>query len=87
MKAHSVAYCSLFFSVTSTIRARRRFVPDAKTAVKIAEAVLIPVYGETQVEPERPFKAVLENGIWTATCWLLMVRAFGSALDDFIAMF
>jgi hypothetical protein len=31
------------------------FVPDAKTAVKIAEAVLIPVYGENKIESERPF--------------------------------
>jgi len=41
------------------------FVPDAKTAVKIGEAVLIPVYGEKQIESERPFKAVLENDVWT----------------------
>jgi NTF2 fold immunity protein len=43
------------------------FVPDPKTAVKIAEAVLIPVYGEKQIESERPFKAVLENGVWTVS--------------------
>ena len=41
------------------------FVPDAATAVKIAEAVLIPVYGERQIESERPFKAVLEGDTWT----------------------
>jgi hypothetical protein len=33
--------------------------------VTIAEDVLIPVYGEKQVDSERPFKAVLENGVWT----------------------
>ena len=41
------------------------FVPDSITAVKIAEAVLIPVYWKEQIESERPFKAVLENGVWT----------------------
>ena len=41
------------------------FVPDSTTAVKIAEAVLIPVYGTEQVQAERPFKAVLENAVWT----------------------
>ena len=41
------------------------FVPDSPTAVKIAEAVLIPVYGKEQIESERPFNARLEGGVWT----------------------
>ncbi len=41
------------------------FVPNAETAVKIAEAVLIPVYGEKQIQSERPFKAVLKGDSWT----------------------
>jgi hypothetical protein len=43
------------------------FVPDKATAVRIAEAVLIPVYGEKQIESERPFKAALREGVWTVT--------------------
>jgi hypothetical protein len=43
------------------------FVPDSKTAVRVAEAVLIPVYGEKKIESERPFKAVLKDGEWTVT--------------------
>ena len=43
------------------------FVPDSTTAVTIAEAVLIPVYGKEKVESERPFKVTLENGAWTIT--------------------
>jgi hypothetical protein len=43
------------------------FVPNAKTAVKVAEAVLAPVYGEEQIASERPFKAVLQGDIWTVT--------------------
>lgn len=43
------------------------FVPDAATAVRIAEAVLIPVYGERKVESERPFKAALNDKVWTVT--------------------
>jgi hypothetical protein len=42
------------------------FVPDAKTATRIAEAVLIDVYGE-DVTSERPFTAKLEHGAWTVT--------------------
>ena len=41
------------------------FVPNAETAVKIAEAVLTPVYGEKQVLSERPFTAILEGDSWT----------------------
>lgn len=41
------------------------YVPDSKTAVKIAEAVLIPVYGEKQIESERPFVAHLKDDVWT----------------------
>jgi hypothetical protein len=41
------------------------FVPDSKTAVKIAEAVLTPVYGEKQIKSEEPFVAELKNDVWT----------------------
>ena len=39
------------------------FVPDSTTAAKIAEAVLISVYGREKFESERPFKAALRNGV------------------------
>ena len=41
------------------------YVPDAKTALKIAEAVLVPIYGEKQIASERPLHAVLKKGVWT----------------------
>jgi len=43
------------------------YVPDSQTAVRIAEAVLTPVYGEKQIESERPFTAKLKDGVWTVT--------------------
>jgi hypothetical protein len=43
------------------------YVPDEKTAVKIAEAVLSPIYGEKKIEGERPFHAVLKKTIWTVS--------------------
>jgi hypothetical protein len=43
------------------------FVPDSRTAEKIAEAVLSPVYGEKQIESERPFHAELRNGVWAVS--------------------
>ncbi len=41
------------------------YVPDAATAITIAEAVLIPIYGQKVVEAEEPFTAVLKDGMWT----------------------
>jgi hypothetical protein len=40
-------------------------VPDAATAVRIAEAVLVPVYGKKQIESEEPFTAKLKDDVWT----------------------
>ena len=40
------------------------FVPDSKTAIAVAEAVLRPIYGNDKVEAERPFSARLEQGVW-----------------------
>ena len=67
MKANSVVYCTVLLSamVEPQYVPKDGFVPDATTAVKIAEAVLIPVYGEKRIESERPFNAVLENDTWT----------------------
>jgi hypothetical protein len=39
-------------------------VPDEKTAASIAEAVLIPIYGDKQIRAQKPFKVSLKNNIW-----------------------
>jgi hypothetical protein len=41
------------------------YVPDSKTAIKIAEAVLLPVYGKKKIEAELPLTAKLQDGVWT----------------------
>lgn len=43
------------------------FIPTSQTAIAVAEAILIPVYGKDQIESERPFKAVLNGNIWVVT--------------------
>jgi hypothetical protein len=40
-------------------------VPDSETAVAIAYAVALPVYGKETVDAEKPFRAELEGGRWT----------------------
>jgi len=41
------------------------FVPDEATAIRIAEAVLFPVYGADQIKREEPFTVTLQDDIWT----------------------
>ena len=51
---------------TQTVAASTSRLPLwLKLAYTAFMAVLIPVYGEKQIESEQPFKAVLENGVWT----------------------
>ena len=61
----ALTVCLTTFAFAQGYKARNGYVPDSKTAVKIAEAVLIPVYGENQIESERPFEATLKDNIWT----------------------
>jgi hypothetical protein len=49
----------------STVVSSNGFVPDEATAIRIAEAVLEPVYGKKKIRGERPFHGTLSNGVWT----------------------
>ncbi len=40
------------------------YVPDAATAIAIAQAVWGPIYGKEHITHEKPFKATLHNGVW-----------------------
>ena len=40
------------------------YVPDAATAIKIAVAVWEPIYGQEKISQQKPYRAVLVNGIW-----------------------
>ena len=41
-------------------------VADKETAIRIAEAILSPVYGEEAIREQRPYQVTLktENGLW-----------------------
>jgi hypothetical protein len=45
----------------------RGYVPDTRTALRIDEAVLIPIYGARQIDYERPFNATLDGDVWTVS--------------------
>ena len=40
-------------------------VPDKETAIRIAEAILFPVYGEKAIRGQRPYQVTLKDGKWT----------------------
>jgi hypothetical protein len=40
-------------------------VPDKKTAIAIAEAVLFPIYGQKAIRDQRPYVTSLSRGQWT----------------------
>ncbi|PYX86037.1 MAG: hypothetical protein DMG68_16570 [Acidobacteria bacterium] len=62
--------CTVFLLSLAQAQSRapkEGLVPDSIPAVKIAEAVLVPVYRKDKIESERPFKAILENGVWSVS--------------------
>lgn len=68
MTLKSTLVVSLFLITVASFAANdetRDYVPDERTAIRIAEAVLIPIYGEKHVIRERPFRANLDDGVWT----------------------
>jgi hypothetical protein len=70
MKSLATLSCTLVLvtaSVCQGYKPSSGYVPDSATAVQIAEAVLIPVYGNKMIESERPFTAKLENDVWTVS--------------------
>lgn len=40
------------------------YVPDEQAAITIAVAAWIPLYGKEQIESEKPFRAILKDGVW-----------------------
>ncbi len=51
--------------VVATYDPKNGFIPDDRTAIAVAEAICQPFYGKERVEAERPFKATIENEVWT----------------------
>ena len=58
------------------------YVPNKETAIKIAEAILVPIYGE-KVLDERPFTAeLIDNKYWHVEGTLKPVEIGGTASID-----
>src|SRR4051812_36641341 len=59
--------CVLILAAVGLPRAasKKDYVPEEKTAIAIAEAILKPIYGEKTIMDEEPFRGGLNDGIWT----------------------
>ena len=64
-----LCYVSALAQVSSNrgVVPKEGFVPNESVALAIAEAVLVPMYGKSVIDSDRPFKALLKGNIWTIT--------------------
>ena len=60
--------CLIYFSIGAVSVKQQpvqiNYVPNETTAVKIAEAIWVGVWGEEKVNKSKPIKATLTDGIW-----------------------
>ena len=67
--------CTIALSATSAhaadpsdkhnYRPEAGYVPDKTTAIRIAVAVWGPIYGGKSIARQKPYHAVLSDGVWT----------------------
>jgi hypothetical protein len=69
MKITTALFCLLLSAAAfgQDAAPKKGYVPDSTTALRVAEAVLVPVYGQTKIESQRPFTAILEDDVWTVS--------------------
>jgi NTF2 fold immunity protein len=48
----------------NSLKPKRGYVPDETTAIAIAKAVWTPVFGQDQIEAQKPITAKLQDGVW-----------------------
>ena len=52
-------------TTTPNFKTKDGYVPDAKTAIKIAVAVWEPIFGEAHIAGEKPYRTRLDaKGVW-----------------------
>jgi hypothetical protein len=73
MKKNQLLLFTLFFAAQfafagedseHTYKPKAGYVPDAKTAIKIAVAVWEPIYGVEKIAKEKPYRTELTNAVW-----------------------
>jgi len=80
--AASVVFLFAAEAPKHSVKPRAGYVPDAKTAIKIAVAVWEPIYGEEQIAKQKPYQATLTNGVWNVTGSLPSLSVGGVAVAE-----
>jgi NTF2 fold immunity protein len=52
-------------ATTKSYKPAAGYVPDSRSAVAIAVAILTPVYGEAEINAAKPWHTGLKDGVWT----------------------
>jgi len=65
-----------------SLKPEHGYVPDVPTAVKIAVAVWKPIYGEVKIASEKPYRAVLQDGVWVVDSSLRAGLVGGAAIAE-----
>ncbi|MBF0331365.1 MAG: hypothetical protein HQL17_05450 [Candidatus Omnitrophica bacterium] len=81
-----LVFSSALFAFEHSYKPKEGYVPDGKTAIKIAEAVLSPIYTQKVIDEERPLNAVLKDGVWEVTGTLSCGAASSSVCDGGVAI-
>lgn len=66
------------------VKPKDGYVPDAKTAIRIAVAIWEPIYGEERVARQKPYKARLTKGVWTVEGSLPGLVPGGTAVAEIV---
>lgn len=81
--AIAVAVATADDEAKHTYKPAQGYVRDAETAIAIAVAVWNPIYGKDKIEKEKPYTAILSNGVWTVEGTLpLEMRVGGVAIAE-----
>src|SRR5262245_16967791 len=56
---------SLAQNVPELFERKGGLVPNREIAIRIAEAILFPIYGEKNIREQRPYQVNLKGGKWT----------------------
>ncbi|MFC5475686.1 YbbC/YhhH family protein [Paraherbaspirillum soli] len=58
------------------------YVPSSEIAIKIAVAIWEPIYGREAIAQQKPYQAMLKNGIWVVEGSLPKDYAGGTAIAE-----
>lgn len=61
----AITYARRIIAGQKTYQPSAGYVPDSTTAVRIATAVLDPIYGKAKIAAEKPWHVGLIDGVWT----------------------